>query len=94
MNWRSKYQLVDWRDFYPETSEQIPPNVSEPHGMCIQFNSSRMLTTQEIRLHDDRILLHTYSDVVHRLCGIKKGQNMVETLLLVQNSLLRRHLWR
>ena len=38
MNWRNKFQAVDWKDFYPEASELIPPNVPEPCGKCVQLN--------------------------------------------------------
>ena len=38
MNWGNKFQAVDWRDFYLEASELIPPNVLEPCGKCVQLN--------------------------------------------------------
>ena len=37
-NWGNKFQAVDWKDFYPEASEWIPPNVPEPCGKCVQLN--------------------------------------------------------
>ena len=30
VNWRNKFQGVDWRDVYPDISEPIPPDVPEP----------------------------------------------------------------
>ena len=38
VNWRNKFQVVDWKDFYPEANELIPPNDPEPHGKCVQLN--------------------------------------------------------
>ena len=38
VNWGNKFQAVDWRNFYPEASEPIPPNVPEPRGKCVQLN--------------------------------------------------------
>ena len=32
VSWGNKFQAVDWKDFYPEASEPIPPNVPEPRG--------------------------------------------------------------
>ena len=34
----NKFQAVDWKDFYLEASEPIPPNVPEPCGKCVQLN--------------------------------------------------------
>ena len=34
----NKFQVVDWKDFYPEASEPIPPNVPELHVKCVQLN--------------------------------------------------------
>ena len=36
MNWGSKSQAVDWTDFYPDSSEPIPPMVQEPLGKGMQ----------------------------------------------------------
>ena len=38
VNWGNKFQAVDWKDFYPEASEPIPPNVPEPCSKCLQLN--------------------------------------------------------
>ena len=38
VNRGNKSQAVDWKDFYPEANEPIPPNVPEPHGKCVQLN--------------------------------------------------------
>ena len=35
VNWGNKFQAVDWKDFYPEASEPIPPNVPEPCGVLL-----------------------------------------------------------
>jgi hypothetical protein len=36
MNWGNMFQSVDWTDFYPDSSEPIPPMVQDPLGKCIQ----------------------------------------------------------
>ena len=38
LDWGNKFQAVDWKDFYPEASEPIPPNVPEPCGKRVQLN--------------------------------------------------------
>ena len=34
----NKFQAVDWKDFYLEANELIPPNVPESCGKCVQLN--------------------------------------------------------
>ena len=82
LGWENKFQAVDWKDFYPEASEPIPPNVPEPRGKCVLFSYIKivlwMLTMQEIRLHNNHIQVYCYSYVVHQLYNIQRKQNTVK----------------
>ena len=70
MNNRNKFQVVDWKDVYPDANEAIPPNVPEPRGKCLQLNCFVDAFHAGNRIHDDRIPVNSSSYVVHRFCGI------------------------
>ena len=38
INWNGKFQVVDWKDHYPDAMEDIPPNLPEGRGNMVQIN--------------------------------------------------------
>jgi hypothetical protein len=40
LNWRDEdFPQYDWTDFYPDATEDIPPNAPSPKGMPVQLNA-------------------------------------------------------
>ena len=80
LDWENKFQAVDWRDFYPEANQLIPPNVPEPHGKCVVLSWIKIVDADHA---GNQITRRSHTGILLFLCHApiiwySKQQNTVE----------------
>jgi hypothetical protein len=88
------FKQCDWKQFYGEVKEAIPPNAPPPRERMLTYICLSTLTMLVTSWHDDRVWDSWYISIWHWLFGIWRSNTQSKLACLVLSLLLWSKAWR